>query len=210
MGLLVSRESHTGTGGACPGLCIQSDMPDTHPSPDNPVVRLNLAQHPQRAIPSQPAEKWAGRDGSKLVLSGDEKWWSRRAVFFRVPTPSLCLYPLVSDSRPGVLNPFSGVRFLAELKSKDPVDEMLKYPQPTVSDGLPPPGGAEAQKRPLGGSDTLYKNSASLWIPVYRPNPALIPAAKVKLLRSCTLSRLVDSQRYMQAGQDQAFFLAWG
>lgn len=63
---------------------------------------------------------------------------------------------------------------------------MLKYPQPTVSDGLPPRGGAEAQERSLDGSDTLYKNSASLWLPVYRPNPALIPAAKVKLLRSCT------------------------
>lgn len=30
------------------------------------------------------------------------------------------------------------------------------------------------------------KNSASLRIPVYRPNPALILAAKVNLLRSCT------------------------
>lgn len=58
----------------------------------------------------------------------------------------------------------------------------LKYTQPTVSDGLPPPGGAEAQERPVDGSDTLYKNFASLWIPVYRPNPALIPAAKVNLL----------------------------
>lgn len=107
MGLLVSRESHTGTGGACPGLCIQSDMAHvltylTHTlPPDNPVVRLNLAQHPQRAIPSQPAEKWASKDGSRLALFGGEKWWSGRPVFFRVPTPSPCLYPLVSDSRPG-------------------------------------------------------------------------------------------------------------